>query len=459
MMRNVRTYGILLGCWLLLGCSRQVSGEAVAYRDLTDIREAGVLRVVTLSGPISYFSYKDVDMGYEYEFAQHLCEELGVEMMLRVVGTTQELVAQIAEGQADLIAYRLPCTAENKEKVLFTERSYVANQVIVQCKSDSMAKTVFDLNGREVFVVPGSIYEERIQHLSDETGGGIVVREAPDSMNVDDLIAQTAHGTVPMTVADYDLARVNKTYFGNLDYSLEISFPQRSAWAVSKEAPELAAYINRWTRNTKGKLYFSAIYNKYFERSKYFESVGLARIHTGSRISSFDDLFRKYAPTAGWDWRLLAAVAYKESKFDPQVVSWAGACGLMQLMPSTARSLGLTDDDFHNPESSIKAGALYIRKMDRLFPGIDDPEQRAKFVLAAYNSGPGHVFDARALALKHEKNPDVWDDVAPFLLLKAEPEYYNDEVCKYGYCRGSETVDYVDVVWRKFQDYKSWVKR
>ena len=457
-MRRLLAY-LLAGLTGLLVSCQSGEGSRAQVRDLPAIREAGVLRVVTLSGPISYFNYKDVDMGYEYEVARRFCQDLGVEMLLYVAGSEREMVDRVVSGQADLIACRLPCTAEYKDKVQFTERAYITNQVIVQRRSDSMARSVLDLVGREVYAAPGSIYEQRLQHLNDETGGGIIVRAAPDSLNVDALIAETARGIIPMTVADNDLARVNKTYFGNLDYSLEISFPQRSAWAVSKGAPELAARVNQWAEGARRALYFTALYNKYFEKSRYFESVGLTRIHTGSRISSFDELFRAYAPLAGWDWRLLAAVAYRESKFDPQVVSWAGACGLMQLMPSTARAMGMADEDIHRPEASVKAAARYIRKLDGLFPGVEDAGQRARFVLAAYNSGPGHVFDARALALKHGRNPDRWDEVAPFLLLKAEPEYYNDEVCKYGYCRGSETVEYVEVVWDKYQEYRSWVKR
>ncbi|MBP5318859.1 MAG: transglycosylase SLT domain-containing protein [Paludibacteraceae bacterium] len=449
----------LLGLLLLLaGCVRK-SVPTDEVRDLAQIVESGVLRVVTMSGPMSYFSYKDNDMGYEYEFAKHLAEELGVEMQLLVVDNTEEMVASLLTGKADLIAYRLPCTTQNKDRVLFTKREYITNQVIVQCKSDTMVRNILDLNGKEVHVIKNSIYENRLRNINEEIGGDMIIVEADDSLTLDDLISQVAHKQIGITIADMDLARLDKTYFSNIDYSLEVSFPQRSAWAVSKEAVDLLYYINEWTANTQRKLYFSAIYRKYFEKSKYFESVGMVRINGRSRISSFDDIFRKYASIPGWDWRLLSAVAYKESKFDPNVISWAGACGLMQLMPSTAVSLGMTEEEFHNPDLNVKAGAMYIRKLERLFAGVEDREERIKFTLAAYNSGPGHIFDARALAEKHGKNPDVWSEVEPYVLLKADPEYYTDEVCKYGYCRGEETVDYVRIIWDKYEEYKTWAHK
>ena len=427
-------------------------------RDLPQIVESGVLRVVTMSGPMSYFNYKDNDMGYEYEFARHLCEELSVEMQLLVVDSPEEMVASVESGKADLIAYRLPYTTENKSRVLFTKREYITNQVIVQCKSDTMVHDILDLSGREVHVIKNSIYEDRLRNINEEIGGDMIIVEADDSLTLDDLISQVAHKQIAVTIADKDLARLDKTYFSNIDYSLEVSFPQRSAWAVNKHAESFAAYIDEWTANTQRKLYFSAIYRKYFEKSKYFESQGMIRINGRLHISSFDDLFKKYAKIPGWDWRLLAAVAYKESKFDPNVISWAGACGLMQLMPSTATSLGMTEDDFHNPDLNVKAGALYIRKLERLFADVENTEERLKFTLGAYNSGPGHIFDARALATKYGKNASLWSDVEEYVLLKADPEYYTDEVCKYGYCRGEETVDYVRIIWEKYEEYKTWAR-
>lgn len=434
-----------------------VNADSISHMD--KIIRADTLRVISMYGPLSFFNYKDNDMGFEYELARRLCLDMGVNIKMIIADNEDEMIDLLTTGKGDLIAYRIPYTSENKHKLLYTKQEYTDTQVIVQCKLDSIAKDVLDLYGREVWVKPHSIYSDRLQTLDNEIGGGIKIRYAGDSLSLDDLIAMTATRKIPMTVAPNDIAEVNCTYFKNLDCSLNITFPQRSAWVVAKGDSSLCKYIDEWSSDLDEQIYYSAIYRKYFKRSKYFESQGYVPIPGSSEISPYDDLFRIYAKIPDWDWRLLAAVAFKESNFNPDAVSWAGACGLMQLMPNTAKSLGLSEADFHEPELSIRAGATYIKNLEKLFPTIEPMEEKAKFVLAAYNSGPGHVFDARALAKKHGKNPDKWDDnVETFIKLKSEPEYYTDEVCRFGYCRGSETAAYVSTIMKKYSEYKLWAR-
>ncbi len=427
-------------------------------RDLKEIIMSDTLVVATLYGPISYFNYKESEMGYEYEFVKLLCKELDIELELHLAKNLTSLLQMLENGEVDLIAYRVPYSEENKTRFEFTKREYISNQVLVQCNSDTLVTDVLQLSGKKVTVIPNSIYSKRITFLNDEIGGGIDIVYSSDTVKVEDLIADVAHHKISYTFAEKDIARLNKTYFGNINYNVDVSFPQRAAWCVSKNSPELLSYINEWAQKTSKKSKYTAIYNKYFEKSKYFESEGFKKIPSYNRISSYDEYFKKYAHIVGWDWRLLAAIAYKESKFDPNVVSWAGACGLMQIMPKTATSLGLTEEEFHDPEKNIKASVQYLSKMNKLFPNILDEQEKIKFVLASYNAGPGHIFDARALALKAGKNPDIWDNVKEYLRLKSDPVYYNDEVCKYGYCRGEEPINYVDVITTKYSEYILWAK-
>lgn len=455
-MRRFLHIILLLVMAFLTSCNN--AGKKSMPRDLDDIIQSDTLIVATLYGPISYFSYKESEMGYEYEYVRFLCKELGVELKLKVAQNLTSLLEMLENSEVDLVAYRVPYTEENKSKIEFTKREYISNQVLVQSKSDTLITNVLQLSGKKITVVPNSIYSKRINFLNDEIGGGIDIVFASDTAKVEDLIADVAHHRVSYTFAEKDIARLNKTYFGNIDYNLDVSFPQRAAWCVSKKSPELLKYINEWVKNTSKSVRYSAIYNKYFEKSKYFESVGFKKIPNYNRISSYDDYFKLYSTIVGWDWRLLAAVAYKESKFDPTVTSWAGACGLMQIMPKTALSLGLTEEEFYDPEKNIRAAAHYLNKMKKLFPNIEDEREKVKFVLASYNAGPGHIFDARALTLKAGKNPDSWDEVREYLRLKSNPEYYNDEVCKYGYCRGEEPINYVDAITTKYGEYILWAK-
>lgn len=442
-----------------LSCTKSANTEVVKEtRDLLEIQASDTLRVLTMYGPTTYFLYRDNEMGYEYELVKNLCKEMGVTLQLIIAPDIPTMLTWLEEGKGDLIACRIPYTHEYKLRVVYTEREYISNQVLIQCQSDSMLKTVLDLAGATITVPQNSIYASRLVDLNDEIGGGISIATVQDSVTVDELIAQVAHHQLSYTVSDDVSARLNKTYFGNIDYGLAISFPQRSAWVVSKQAPKLLAYVNQWVVDLNQKPSYRAIYYKYFEKSKYFESVGFARIPVPGRISSFDNIFKREAVRLGWDWRLLAAVAYKESKFNPDVVSWAGASGLMQLMPNTAASLNLLAEEIFIPEKNVAAAVDYFISLEKIFSGIENPEERIKFVLASYNAGPGHVFDARALATKYGKDPNIWSHVREYLLKKSDPAFYSDAVCKYGYCRGKEPVTYVDVIIDKFADYKLWAR-
>lgn len=174
----------------------------------------------------------------------------------------------------------------------------------------------------------------------------------------------------------------------------------------------------------------------------------------GGVISHYDSFFQRYASTIRWDWRLLAAQCYQESTFDPQAHSWAGACGLMQIMPGTADHLGLARSDMYDPEKNIEAAVRYLGELERSFSDIADRTERIKFVLAAYNGGHFHIRDAMALAKKNGRNPRRWGDVEAYVLGLARPEYYNDPVVKYGYMRGSETTDYVRKIHERWNGYR-----
>ena len=172
------------------------------------------------------------------------------------------------------------------------------------------------------------------------------------------------------------------------------------------------------------------------------------------RISPFDEIFKKEAKAINWDWRLLAAMAYHESRFDTTVVSWMGARGIMQLMPKTAAIFGLGMDSIAMPEPNVRAAVQSLSVIANSLVSIEDSEEKLKFIIAAYNSGLGHVFDAIAIAKKYNKNPQIWyNEVEEAMNMKANPEYYNDEVCRFGYFRGRQTTTYVRDVMTLYNYY------
>ncbi len=171
-------------------------------------------------------------------------------------------------------------------------------------------------------------------------------------------------------------------------------------------------------------------------------------------ISRWDGMFRKYAPTARLDWRLVAAQCYQESCFDPRAHSWAGACGLMQIMPSTAQVLGLSMQDIYSPEHNIAAAMRYMKMLMSEFRDIPRNGDRIRFALAAYNGGKHHIRDAMALTQKHGKDHHQWSNVQEYVLKLSQAQYYNDPVVKYGYMRGTETVGYVSKIMQRYAGYR-----
>ena len=174
----------------------------------------------------------------------------------------------------------------------------------------------------------------------------------------------------------------------------------------------------------------------------------------GGVISHYDQYFMAYARDIRWDWRLLAAQCYQESTFDPRAVSFAGAKGLMQIMPGTADHLGVSRSKLYEPEANIQAAVKYIGQLQNTFRDIRDNYERTNFVLASYNGGAHHIRDAMNLAKRDGKNPHRWSDVAPYVLKLSQPQYYNDPIVKYGYMRGSESVDYVQRIRQRHAGYQ-----
>lgn len=463
--RQISIIGIVLLLLLAVaGCrgnrtSNHETSEKPVH-DLQQIKDSGELVVLTLYSSASYFIYRGQDMGFQYELSEQFAKSLGVKLKVKVARNVRDLIRKLQAGEGDLIAYTLPVTKEWKDSLLYCGEDVITHQVIVQRngRREKPLKDVTELIGKDVYVKPGK-YHERLVNLDKELGGGIhihVVRG--DSVSNEDLIAQVAQGKIPYTVTDNDIARLNRTYYPNLNISLAISFDQRSSWAVRQDCPQLARAASEWHRANMTSPDYTASTKRYFEISKATPHTPILSLREG-KISHYDNLFKKYAKEIGWDWRLLASLAYTESNFDTTAVSWAGARGLMQLMPSTARAMGVPAGKEQNAEESVKAAVKYIGMTAQSFKHLPE-EERVNFVLASYNSGIGHVLDAMALAEKYGKDKNVWrDNVEKYILLKANEEYFTDPVCKYGYFRGTETYNFVREITKRFELYKKKIKK
>ncbi|MCR5574530.1 MAG: transporter substrate-binding domain-containing protein [Bacteroidaceae bacterium] len=459
---KIRSLYILIGLLLLsvaAGCIQRNRQIEKPVHDLEQIQDSGVLRVLTLYSSTSYFQYRGQEMGFQYELAEQFAAYLGVKLEVVVARNVQELTTLLLAGKGDLIAYNLPVTNELRDSIEYCGEETITHQVLVQRNKWRSAplKDVTELIGKEVYVKPGR-YLMRMNNLNEEVGGGIIIHnESSDSLSLEDLIMMVAQGKIDYTVADNDVAKLNQTYYPNLEVSMAVSHDQRASWAVRKECTQLAEAVNKWHEENTTSPKYTASMKRYFELSKTKYFYPIMSVSEG-KISPYDNLFRQYAKEINWDWRLLASLAYTESNFDTTAVSWAGAKGLMQLMPRTAKAMGVPEGKEQNPEESIKGAVKYIELTASTFKSIPQPE-RNKFILAAYNSGTGHIIDAMALAEKYGANKYVWDDnVEKYILLKSHEEYFSDPVCKHGYFRGIETYNFVRETTQRYYKYREVIK-
>ena len=440
-------------------------GKLKSGYDLPQILQNDTLRVLTLNSSTSYFIYRDQPMGYHYDMITEFSRQYNLTTKIIVAKNYNSMLKLLKKGEADVIAYNMPVTNEMRDSILYCGVQQITHQVLVQRVQhmDFMITDVADLIGKKVTVVKGSRFHDRITNLNNELGGGIIIEEiSGDTTLVEDLVRMVSRGEIEYTVADDDLAKFNQTYFNNIDVHLPISFDQRSSWIVRKDSPILADSLNNWFEKSVAQPAYLRIIKRYFEVAKGYSDVHLPTFKSSlgkGVISPYDVYFRQYGEAVGLDWRLLAAVSYQESTFNSEGSSWAGAKGLMGLMPATAASLGIDSAMLIDPEANIRGGAEYLQKLIVFFNSVENNDERLKLALASYNGGLGHITDARALAKKYGADENVWDgSVEKFIQLKRLEQYYNDPVCKNGYFRGDETVNYVSDVLGWWLHFKEKVK-
>lgn len=441
--------------------------------DLDSVLASRKLRAIVANSSTSYFIYKGQPMGYEYELLKILADSLGLELEIKVADDLDRLIEMLNNGEGDIIAAHLTVTSQRAKDVSFTDYHVTTRQMLVQRKpadyrrmhssqiEKELIRNQIDLIGQEVYVRKNSSYYGRLNNLAEEIGGKIDIKTVKGEVETEELIAMVADGKISHTVADEHLAMQNARYYGNLDVKTPISFPQKIAWAVNQKSPKLLKRINEWLANMKKHPAFHHIKNKYFKPT----NAQLARFESdfnsesGGKISPYDDLLKQYSESLGWDWRLLSSLVFQESRFNNNLESWAGAKGLMQLMPATARRFGVNVDTVFTPQQSVAAGTEYLKWLDRFWvKHVADSMERVKFILASYNAGHGHVLDAWRLAKKYEKNAAKWEgNTEDFLLNMSLKKYYKDDVVENGYCRCKQPVKYVREILSRYEQYKAMI--
>jgi membrane-bound lytic murein transglycosylase F len=452
--------------------------------DLAEIRERGTLTVLAPYNSTTYFVYRGEPLGYEYELLQAFAREHDLTLKMVVVTDPKSLLPLLNSGEGDIAADRLVPTPDAEAHASFTRALYHTEPALVQQEAapsaaghavekalapgpadqlpemDIQARLITrpaQLAGKSVNLPEKSPYQRTLIELSDEISGDIHVVEISEIQ--DEALAQkVARGEVEFTVMQDNIAQLKEAEFKNLKVRPVVGRSHSVAWAVRKNSPELLEELNKWIENKQNGTLFDRLYKKYFvdmrghlERatSDYLTSA------TG-KLCAYDELLKQHAPELGWDWRLLASQMYQESRFKPDARSWAGATGLLQLMPATARQFGVRNP--LDPADNVQGATKFLKWLTGFWEErIEDEGERLKFILASYNAGPGHVEDAQRLAEKYGSNPKSWADVSYWLLQKSTHQYASDDVVKFGFCRGIEPVNYVDLILKRFDHYKEFV--
>ncbi|MFC0261470.1 transporter substrate-binding domain-containing protein [Fontibacter flavus] len=421
--------------------------------DLEEIQKRGFIRAIVDNSSTSYYIYRGRRMGYEFEMLRNLASKLGVRLHLIVKSDIDEAFYLLNKGKADIIAMNLEINEERKVLANFTKPLGQMGTVLVQRKDLRMVKDYHDLQDKIIHIRKDAVYKAQLQDLQDAYGVTFsVLDEKGDS---EALIQKVVNGEIEYTVTDKVVGMVNATYFDNLDVDMEISPKSDVAWAIRKNAPNLEKAINEWISKNVKSGYINTLYAKYFQNSKnsYFRNNSPFSSLAGNAISPYDDIIKKGAENLGWDWRLLASLVYKESRFDTTATSYAGAVGLLQLMPVTLERFGVENPN--DPLESLMGGVNYLKYLDKFWrERIPEANERIKVILASYNIGHGHVEDAWKLTLKYGGNTQNWESIARFLQMKSDPKYYNDPVVRSGFAKGHLAVNYVDDIMILYDSYR-----
>jgi membrane-bound lytic murein transglycosylase F len=428
-------------------------------RDWSDIQQDGVLRMITRYNSSSYFIHRGVERGFDYELLREFArsENLVLEVVIQREG--ENLIDHLNRGDGDVIAAHYVITDARSELVTFTTPYEKAPERVIATALVAPALTSLEkLSGMTFHVRKGSSGEAALKELQQK-GISINIVTVGDDWDSEALMLAINNGEIEATVCDENLFKAASGYMDNIAAGPVLKETSEIALAVRTTSGELQQRLDRFlaqhlredpaTGKQKRSAFFSSLVKRYYEDQKQISTFKqpLKESKWAGTLSPYDKLVQPIAAEYNIDWRLVVAMMAQESLFNEQAKSWAGAVGLMQVMPKSSK---YTEAELLNPETNIREGLRILVEAQQAFTYLAEPERLA-FALAAYNAGIGHVNDARRIAIDQRKNPNNWEDVADGFLKLMNPVFY--ENARYGFCRGIETVRYVREIQNRYQMY------
>lgn len=483
--RSFKSLGLIISFFLLTACDNAgnfalkakqnldlkentdtliIEGAQLSIDTLTvmeHLRERGVLVAVTNCSDINYNMYNAHPAGFEYELLKGFCDDNHLKLEMVVNDNMDSCFMLLDSCEVDVVATGVCLTKELKKKYFLSDPIFLQKSVLVQRMpqgwssmstgnevENQLLRSPLDLAGKTVHVTKRSHAVKTLEYLSEIIGDTVYVEEC-DTLNSIDLIHAVYDGLIDYTVVDEYIAKIASYDLSGLDIKLALSLEQPIGWVIRQENDSsLLTAINDWIERAEQK-HLRLVMTRYLKNGHYIAS---RRESSNKRLSSYDAAIKRTAKKIGWDWRLLAALIYQESRFKADLESEKGAFGLMQLMPSVMKRYGVSYDS--SPIEQLEAGGKLISHLDKALKNkVVDSTERVKFVLAAYNAGLGHVYDAQRLARKYGKAPDLWDDNVDYYILN-KSKFLNDTCCKCGYLRGGQTYRFVADIMERYQNYR-----
>ncbi len=415
-----------------------------------EILDAGVLKVGTTYGLTTYYNGATGPVGFEYELAEGFADYLGVKLEVFPYYNLDDLFPQLTNAHLDMIAAGISVSPERFQKYKFGPGYQRVSEKLVFKQGNKWPRKIADLQG-ELVIAAGSSHHESLLRLKQQDEQ-LSWQETDDS-DMEELLEMVLNEELDYTIADSNILALMRRRYPELSIGFSISPEQNIAWAVNKDRDDslLAALIEYFgIIQNNGTL--AALEDKYFGHVRQFNYVDTREFIKSSKqvLPKFKPWFMQYS--GDLDWRLLAAMSYQESHWEPEATSVTGVRGMMMLTMATAKELGIVSR--LDPEQSIKGGAQYLTGLLKRIPDRITYPDRLWFALASYNVGMGHLEDARVLTDRQGANPDMWVDVKIRLLQLRQKKYY--KTVRYGYARGNEAVAYVDNI-RRYYDTLVWL--
>jgi len=460
--------GLTVG--MLLCCGKPEPGVVTqsCVRDWEDIQRDSVLTILAENSPASYFVYRGRNMGYEYELLYQFAKDLNIRLQVVMVHDLDTMVHMLQNCEGDIIAANLAITNQRKQGLSFSVPTVTTRMVLIQRKPDGYKKMkkdvlqdtlineIAELKGKTIHVWKYSTYYQQLHQLNNTYQLNLHIVGTEGDMITEELIRQVSVGDIDYTIVDQNVAQIDLNFYPNLDISLELSGDQEIAFVLRQSSHKLLDTLNYWLQDKKNASTIGEINRKYYTRktlaikaNKEYSSL------KDGQLTPYDEVLKMESAKAGWDWRLIAAIMYQESKFETWKVSWAGAFGLFGFMPGTAEQYGISPSS--PPDAQIRAA---IKKLDKNYDQwaeeVKDSMECLNFTLATFNAGRAHIDDARRLCDKYGKDKNIWTGhVNEMLLNLSKPQYYRDELVQNGYCRGVETYEYIIEVRARYEEYKA----